>query len=452
MAGRNGMRIGIALGEREAVGVILGRRGAPTFRIPGSFGLEDSGQKSGMPPTFQGLKDGLDRALGASTEGASVHVVLLPPLADTRLVEFPPLRKFEVELVLGRDVAKHFLGANRPQVVGVRLPARSQNNDSGSKGLPVLAAASGRGFLEALGRDLREVGWEVSGFSPAHAAWVQMASGGKGDPHVAVLAVLGPQTHLVRLAAGDPVAVRQIASDDLSSIVDAAGGEPGRVLVLGESLATQGLIQALERAGFSVTPTPDGWAGAEEATAGQGRVAGVDLIPPTMAMARREKRRRLSWGMAVGAVVLVLASLGAHLWGEYRELGAIQAQRDAIRGQVAPLLLAQDSLTGLTTRVESMEVLSRSAPVWTRSLVELAALLPSDTYLTGLFASGDTVELEASGGRAGEAIQILREAGLFEDLRLQGLVERELEGGETVVERFRLWARLPGVGGEGGGS
>jgi hypothetical protein len=30
-------------------------------------------------------------------------------------------------------------------------------------------------------------------------------------------------------------------------------------------------------------------------------------------------------------------------------------------------------------------------------------------------------------------------------MRLQGVVERELENGETVVERFRVGARLAGV-------
>jgi hypothetical protein len=83
--------------------------------------------------------------------------------------------------------------------------------------------------------------------------------------------------------------------------------------------------------------------------------------------------------------------------------------------------------------------------------VELTALLPENTYLTGFFASGDTVELEAAGDEAGPAIQALREAGLFEEVRLQGLVERELEEGETVEERFTLWARIPASGLEGGG-
>ena len=133
-------------------------------------------------------------------------------------------------------------------------------------------------------------------------------------------------------------------------------------------------------------------------------------------------------------------------------MGALRGRRASIESEVAPLRAARDSLNSLNTQIRSMEELSRTSPVWARSLVELAALLPEDTYLTSFFASGDTVELEAAGAQAGEAIQALREAGLFREIRLQGLVERELEEGETVVERFKLWARLPSLGGEGEGS
>jgi hypothetical protein len=169
-----------------------------------------------------------------------------------------------------------------------------------------------------------------------------------------------------------------------------------------------------------------------------------------MASDRREKTRKTGFQLAGAAVVLILASLAAQLWGAHRELGMVRGRRAAIQADVAPLLQARDSLTGLRTQIESMDQLSMNTPVWTRSLVELAALLPMDTYLTGFFASGDTVELEAAGAKAGEAIQALSEAGLFEEIRLQGLVERDLEEGTTVIERFRLWARLPQRKGGGG--
>ncbi|MCI0432682.1 MAG: hypothetical protein L0271_03385, partial [Gemmatimonadetes bacterium] len=50
--------------------------------------------------------------------------------------------------------------------------------------------------------------------------------------------------------------------------------------------------------------------------------------------------------------------------------------------------------------------------------------------------------IEASAARAGEAMQALRRAGSLSDLRLEGVVDRDLADGSTAVERFRLSALL----------
>ncbi|MCJ7629417.1 MAG: hypothetical protein MUO50_13640, partial [Longimicrobiales bacterium] len=122
MAGRNGMRIGIALGDRELVGVILGKKGAPTAKVSVSLGEEGPEVGAELRRAFGELKAALEVVSGRSTGGASVYLALLPPLTDVRVVSFPPMRKSEVEAVLARDVARYFLGAKRSWVVGVRLP------------------------------------------------------------------------------------------------------------------------------------------------------------------------------------------------------------------------------------------------------------------------------------------------------------------------------------------
>ena len=454
MAGRNGMRIGIALGDREVVGVVLGKRGAPSAKVSVALGEEGPEVGAELLRAFSELKAALEQASGRSTDGALVYVTLLPPLADARLVSLPPMRESEVEAVLRRDVARYFLGANRPRVVGVRL-SKGNGNGAGKQpgaAVPVLAAAAPLGLLEAAQSALGQTGWRGASFSVAHGAWLESAWSTKGTPVKAVVSVVGPTAHVLRLEGADPVAVRQVSSADLAAVSAAIGEGPGRVLVLAAPHLFEDLSAAMARSGMTTARDPEGWPGAEEGTARRAATAVLELVPPTLATERREKGKRNAGALAGAAVVLILASLGAQLWGAHRELGVVQERRASIRSEVAPLLSARDSLNGLTTQIRSMEELSRSSPVWARSLVELAALLPENTYLTGFFASGDTVELEAAGAQAGEAIQALREAGLFQEIRLQGLVERELEEGETVVERFKLWARLPPVGGEGGGS
>jgi hypothetical protein len=450
MALRNGSRIGIALGAEEATGVVLGQRGAPCAKVPVSWAAGTKDPGADLLRAFGDLKGALEEALGASTDGASVSVALLPPLADARLVSFPPMRRAEVKAVLSRDVARYFLGANRPRVVGVLLPrgnGKSPGEDTGPS-ISVLAAAASLSLLESARTAIDSVGWRGVSFSSAHGAWVESARSAKNSP-ASIVAIASQTAHILRLFGKDVVAVRQVSARDLEAVVQAVGQGGGQALVLASPQEYEDLRHALAGAGFKTFQDPEGWPGVEEATAARAGSSPLELIPPTLARERARRARSTVIRLVAGAAALTLASLGAQLWGAHRELDAVLRRREAIRAEVAPLLEVRDSLNNLQAAVRSLEDLSRSSPVWTRSLVELSALLPQDTYLTGLFASGDTVEIEAAGADAGEAIQILREAGLFEEVRLQGLVERELENGETVVERFRLWARLPEAGKEG---
>lgn len=454
MAGRNGTRIGIAVGNREVTGVILGKKGSPIARasLPPDVERLESGAE--IRRALSEIKTALEGGVGGSTRGAWAHVAFLPPLADARVVPFPPMRKSEVETVLRRDVARYFLGANRPWVVSVRLPRKGSNAPEEEEGgfRRVLAAAAPLGLLEATRSALFGLGWRMASFTPAHGAWLDAASFRRGNPVAAVVAVVGDTAHVMRLEGLDPVGVRQVPASEAAAVAQAVGVGPSRVLVLADPPAFQEVSGPLAKAGMTVLRDPDGWPGTGEGTAARAAAKGLELASPAMERERREKGQKTTLSLVGGAILLILASMAAQLWGAHRELSVVQDRRASIQTDVAPLRAARDSLDALATEVRSLEDLARNSPVWTRSLVELTAILPRDTYLTGLFASGDTLEIEAAGAQAGNAIQALREAGLFEEVRLQGLVERELEDGETVVERFRLWARLPGAGGEVGGS
>lgn len=454
MAGRNGVRIGIALGDNGVTGVVLGKKGASASSVSAFLDPDDPEFGVRLLKILQEVRTGLERDIGQSTEGASAFVAFLPPLADARLVDLPPMRKAEAEAVLARDVARYFLGANRPRVVSVRMRKRTAPG-SGIEMVgprPILAAAAPLALLEATRAGLEGVGWDAVSFKAAHACWLQAASEVHGDPIAAIVAVVGTTAHLIRLEGPDPVAVREFPASDLSMVAEAARGASNRAMILASAPPRQETAAALKGRGRTVTGDPSGWEGAEEGAAARAPSPGLEFIPPFLARRRRTRRRKTTSGLMAGAFVLILASFSAQLWGAHRELRAVQERRTSLAAQVTPLLSTRDSLSALLAEIRSLEDLSRSSPVWTRSLVELAALLPADTYLTGFFASGDTLEMEAAGVQAGEAIQALREAGLFQDVRLQGVVEREMEEGETVVERFRLWARLPRRGEEVGGS
>jgi hypothetical protein len=455
MAGGNGKRIGLALGEREITGVLLGKNSSVHARVPIAPDPDSPELTLDLGRACKDLKAELERGFGGSLAGASVYVAILPPLADVRLVPLPhSMQKSEVEAVLNRGVSRYFLGANRPRVVGVRTPRRERRKgkDGGDSPASVLAAAVSLALLEQVRSAVAGTGWVVRSFSAAHQAWLDAAASLAGSPVSGVVAVVGSTAHTMSLEGPDPWAVRQLPASDPAAVAEAVGGGSGSVLVLDGSKGLEEIGSALTQVGATPVRDPGGWPGVEELTAAKASAPGLELVPPSLSEERREKGRRGALRLGFAAAALLIATLGVNFLGARRELAAVRAERASIRADVAPLLLVRDSLDALRTQVRSLEEISQNSPVWTRSLVELTGLLPENTYLTGFFASGDTVELEAAGAEAGPAIQALRGAGLFEEVRLQGLVERELEEGETVEERFTLWARLPASEREGGGT
>jgi hypothetical protein len=440
-----GLRLGIAVGPARAVATVLGPNQALFASEPLHLSDDNSSAAAELFRVFVRLAERLEEVGAGPTDDAQIHLSLLPPLADTRLVEFPPLRQEELMAVLRRDVARYFLGGVGPQVVGVHTGRRGSN---GGGGQPVLVAAAALSLLEAASEAAVQIGWSLESVGPAQGAWLSAAGDAGSKARRAIIAIEGPTAYLMRLEGGVAVAVRQVPSSDLPGVAEALGDGPGRVLVLGPHGAEQVLADRCSSAGWVVDPVPGGVAGRSdplEVAAMWADRSVLELVPPTL-VARRDSRRRLkAVRLGIAAAALVVAAGGAKLWGTHRELDAVRADRLEIADRVEPLILARDSLQRLRDRIQATEDLWAHTPRWTPVLVELASLLPSDSHLTALFASGDTIELEAAGSRAGEAIQALRAAGLFQDVRLQGVVERELENGETVVERFRVGARLADV-------
>ena len=454
MAGFRNQTIGIALGVETAVAVFQGPGGGPRARASGDFRPRPGRDPDAdLLTAFQELKVALEAGGSGSTDGAKVHLTLLPPLADTRLLSFPPMHKEEIQTVLTRDASRYFLGANQETVVGIHLQSR-RGNGPGAEGeltAPVLASAASLGLLEGVQSALAEVGWRSGSFSSAEGVWLSSVQDFEGAPAEALVTLVGGSAHIWRLEGGAPRKTRQLPASDPNQIAETLGIGPGRVVLLSPDEDRDRLREALIRGGWDVLPAPKGGNDPHEAAASRAGPGGIQLVPPTLVHEKKKRRRKDALLFLLGAVVLLVGSAGAQLWGANRELRVLQERRASIRQEVTPLLLARDSLMALGARVEALRELERSAPVWTRSLVELTAALPGDIYLTSFFASGDTLELEAAGTGAGEAIQLLRNSGLFQDLRLQGVVEREMEGGETVLERFRLRGLLPALG-KGGGS
>ena len=431
--------IGIAIGERGLTAIVRVRDAVHRADEPLAPGAhEDAGA---LTAALLAAAAKLEVLVGAALDGERAHVALLPPLADARLVQLPPLRHAEAEAVLRRDAARHFVGGAAARVVAAAPPPARPR---GEAGVPAtFAAAASLGVVEAVRRAVVAAGWRPHAVVPAQAAWLAALPASPRPADAAaevVIAVHGDAAHVIRRDGGIVAAVRRVPPVWRDALVAAAGAGPGTAIVLADAALREPLARALRSAGWSVADAalPD----AAGAAAAYAHAAGLTLVSPLQAAARRDRQRTIGLRIAAAAVLLLAGAAAVELWGTERELEAVRARRAELRDAVTPLLATRDSLARLEERVATIRALDTDAPRWTRAVFDLALLLPPDARLTRLTTSGDTLYVEAAGARAGAALQALRSASSLYDVRLDGTVLRDLEGGETVVERFRVRARL----------
>jgi hypothetical protein len=444
-------RLDVALGAREMTVELPGADGRLSIEWALPAAPDDPGPA--LLRAFVELEAALPGGETAEEEPRAerlrVRVALLPPLADARLVRLPPLRAEEVDAVLRRDAARHFIGSARPLVVAGERLGRGGGEGPGL----VLAVAAPRALMDALQRAVEARGWELDRIVPAHPAWlhaleeVKPAPSSSGAPEGAppaarlLVAVEGETAHVIRVVGDVPDRIRRVPASDAAAVAEAAGPGGGRALLLAEGDARVALAGALQAAGWALARPTQPRSAAAEAARHAGS-ATLELVPPPLAWARRERSRRVTVRMVAAAVVMLALAAAVHLAGTSRAFRSVQRERAELREAVAPALAARDSLDRMTTRLETLRGLGRESSRWTFSLVEMSMLLPSETHLIALRAVADTAVIEAEGGRAGDALAALRSASSLHDVRLEGAIQREIEGGTTTRERFTLSAVL----------
>ena len=450
-------RLSVALGLEEATVLAPGVEGA--LVVPASLPSAADDPAPALLLLFARIQEALAEGL---EEGPAVRVrvALLPPLCDARLIPLPPLKPDEMQAVLRRDAARHFLGSGRPLVVaGERV-----GNGKSDAGAQVLAVAAPRALVEALQRAVEARGWELERIVPAHGAWLHALGKGHGagaaSPSAAqaaavraVVAVERDTAHVLRTVDGSPERIRRLPAGDPAAVAEALGAGPGSVLLLADGDLRAPLAEALAAAGWVQASGAVGESARLVAARNAGD-ASPELVPTPLAWARRERSRRTTVRMVAAAIVTVAAAAVVHLLGTVRDYRSAQQERAEIRDAVTPALAARDSLDLITQRVEQLQSMGREAARWTFSLVEISVLLPSETHLISLRAAGDTAVIEAEGGHAGDALEALRTATTLQDVRIEGTIQREIEDGSAAGERFTLSAVLspPSKAPEGAGS
>jgi hypothetical protein len=425
-----GTQVSVAIGTDRIVAVLPGT----TVTAAVECEINTDTDAAALVLSLRALQQALSAAAGRSLEQADVVVALLPPLYEARLISLPPLSNAEANAIVQREAARYFVGGAFARAVAVQVSA---------KGLPTLAVAAPATLLEQVHAATASIGWQVTKIVPAISAWLAAtrASGRQRGVSRLTVAQCSDVIHVLRIDQA-PVQLRRVPLESVNDVLAAAGSGPGHAWVWGDSTTRPLLERGLTGLGWQIQPATSGHHDAYLAAAHHAGTAELELMAQSFALAQSGYQRALALRIAGIAALLVLGAAVMELWGASRELKAVRARRAEIRAEVGPLLAIRDSVASLQNRVEQVQSLKREGPGITDALFDLALLLPEDAHLRSLHATGDTLVMEAAGGRAGIALEAVRASAALHDVKLRGTVERDLEGGTTTSERFTFAARL----------
>jgi hypothetical protein len=172
--------------------------------------------------------------------------------------------------------------------------------------------------------------------------------------------------------------------------------------------------------------------------------AGGDTAPRLVTDLERAQRaegvRGLTRRIAVAVAVLLVMAGVAEFLGVKRELGRVQAQRGALRPQLATTLVGR---TTVETAYQQLAVLAdaeRTAPQWSTVIAGITARLPLEAYLTGFRGNGDSVAVDGLAARAARVFEALDRVGSLSEVRATAPVRLETPIDGPPLERFTISA------------
>ncbi len=171
-----------------------------------------------------------------------------------------------------------------------------------------------------------------------------------------------------------------------------------------------------------------------------GRLAGVDLLPPGRRPRRVDKRRRWNGILAAACMLLVVLVLAQWLDNRHAALARMRDEVDAMRAQATRSEQLRSQLDAALAASKFLVKRKTQNPPPLAVLDELTRRLPPDAWL-------DAMTLDESGGldirgeadKAASLVDTLSSSKLLGEPKLQGVIQPDPATGK---ERFELVARV----------
>ncbi len=384
-------------------------------------------------------------------ERRAAYVALLPPLTQVRFLDLPRLKDHELRRVIAKGARRYFPTGTEPQVPGAIVVRRGKTGAP-----PVFTASAPERVVKAVLSAAAEASWSVTSMVSAVSTWcagalrswpVLYKTGGDvvvfHDEGIVFLRMrsgaLGlvrrwPRSYGVERVMGTLRELRQTTEKADGPIAIVGLPEFRRQVAAAEDLGP--ILLAAPRLGVS-PDSPDEFCAAHAAIS-----QGPEILPERVHVERRRRGRNQALLFAAAALALLGVAASAQWWGQARELDAIRARREQIRGAVANAVDVRDSATGAGRLVARLANLEANAPRWSLAIAAVARDLPSDAYLLTVRGEADSMVLEGVASRAAQAFDSLRRSPQVAGIRALAPIRRDMRDGRRPLDRFTFAVRF----------
>ncbi|HEY4217922.1 MAG TPA: PilN domain-containing protein [Gemmatimonadaceae bacterium] len=437
------IRTGIALSPTELCAADVRLRGSAerVWRAPLDPPSLDGGAWPSLASAFAELARALD-----TTQGIAA-VALLQPLIEVRRLDLPPLRDGELTRVLTRNAQRYFVNARGPQLVGAsRVVSRSKAETQ-----PIVAAAASARLVAVIRAAAEQSGWTIDTMQPAEGAWAAAASSlwpAFAKQSAWMVVANDDRTELLQIDAGRLVGVRRFrgSAADAAIIVDTVGAR-ARLGVVGSATQRRELLASFGASGLAPATAVGEWANANDrpdvlAAHFAGSDAGPVLRADEAIAQDRVRTTRLAWTMTAAAAALIVVAAGLELWGVHRQLRIVQAERTALRPQIASTLVGRTTVEATYRNLITLGEIERSSPRWSAVIAALSDAVPDEAHLTAIRAREDSLIVDGLAEHAARVFDALNQTSLLTDVKAPAPVRRELQPDGKALDHFTISARV----------
>lgn len=404
-------RVGLEIGPHALRAVWLGRGMPRTFEVEWDPDLPG--------PAVAGL-------VAAMGPGGVVAAAIHPSLLRVRRLDLPPLPIGERRRALEMEPDRHF--AVLDQTLVFSLPGNAS-----------VAFAASRAQVDAWLDALAELG-PVVRLEPAAVA-VMRALNAVGGPQDAQLARFGPDGGMEWCVVRDGRLkdarhIFEPGPDVLAA--DPEGPEPRATYVDPWPPPTMP-----DGDGESCRPFPEPRAipGRFLAAYGAALDTSADWEEGFLTEKFRRRLLRRNFMRTAGALLVLTVAVAFLLlsWGAYRQRveESLDAQLGRLHTQAAPVIELRTEVAALEQSLAELDRVRTGRPDVLGTLQALSGLLPPDTWIRRLTASGPNWQIEGSAENAASLVPLLERHPRIEDVRFVGATTR-MEGNNDAYDTFTL--------------